>query len=312
MLRRSCCANCEVVRGAESLKKLLCIVIGLIFLISVGCSNGVTGDEKTAEDYVKSQGYEITSRIGEVDKYTLEKSGLYGGTDTRQYQQAWGVQKEEPDKYFTKEIIVYGFTVKNHPLEKVYKQSNGTNIFIMLSESKVIGGYSFPNADLLGALYSLDGKTLEEVNGLSFQQWRKNWKEKYGTNDTASATKTLTQYETAEQFVKKQGFEIQVNSGANYDLQLPCSFNDIKNGVEIGDLLTKRNEVSKKNGLDFSSYLGKPVTLITYSVKNEKNLEENIDIILEGNKIVGFWIDDHGVPSDFNVIVSAYEANKSK
>lgn len=62
-------------------------------MISAGCSKGVTGDEKTAEYYVKSQGYEITSRRGKVDKYTLEKSRLYGGTETIQYQQAWGVQK---------------------------------------------------------------------------------------------------------------------------------------------------------------------------------------------------------------------------
>jgi len=64
--------------------------------------------------------------------------------------------------------------------------------------------------------------------------------------------------------------------------------------------------------LDFSGYLSKPFTLITYSVKNKKNLEENIDLILEGNKIVGFWIDNHGEPPDFNVMVSAYEANRSK
>lgn len=280
-------------------------------MISAGCSQGVTGDEKTAEDYVKSQGYDVTSSKGEVDKYTLEKSRLYGGTDTTQYQQAWGVQAADPDEYLGKVIVVYGFTVKNHPLEKIYKQSNGTNIYIMLSEGKVIGGYSFPNGDVVGAFYSLDGKTSEEVTGLSFQQWQKNWKEKYGTNDTASATKTLTQYETAEQFVKNQGYEIQVNSGANYDLQLPGSFNEIKNGIQIGDLLKKRNELSKQNGLDFSSYLGQPVTLITYSVKNEKNLEENIDLILEGNKIVGFWIDNNnGVSPDFNVIVSSYEADR--
>jgi hypothetical protein len=111
------------------------------------------------------------------------------------------VQKLEPDIYFGKEIIVYGFTVKNHPLENVYTQSNGTNIYIMLSEGQVIGGYSFPNAEICGALYSLDGKTLEEVTGLSFQQWQKNWKAKYGADDQDSMN-TLTQSETSQQFVK--------------------------------------------------------------------------------------------------------------
>lgn len=53
----------------------------------------------------------------------------------------------------------------------------------MLSEGKVIGGNSIPNTYevLLGlACYSLDGKTLEEVTGLSYQQWDENWKKKYG------------------------------------------------------------------------------------------------------------------------------------
>ena len=96
-------------------------------------------------------------------------------------QQIWGVQKEEPDKYFGKEITVYGFTVKNHPLEKEYNIK--TNVSIMLCEGKVIGGTSFPvqgKALLMGAPYSFDGKTLEEVTGMSFKEWTENWKKKYG------------------------------------------------------------------------------------------------------------------------------------
>ena len=160
------------------MKKLLCIVIGLLFLILIGCSKGISGDEKKAENYVKFRGYHITAQNGEIQKYTLEKSKLYGATETIPYQQMWAVQEAEPDKYFGKEITIYGFTVKNHPLEKIYKVK--TNIYIMLSDGKVIGGYSFPDAMIVGSLYSLDGKTLEEVTGLSFQEWGEKWKKKYG------------------------------------------------------------------------------------------------------------------------------------
>lgn len=140
----------------------------------------IIDDEKTAENYGKSKGYEITDRKGEIHKYTLEKSKLYGATETIPYQQAWGVQTVEPDKYFGKEIIIYGFTVKNHPLQEIDKNAkDGVNIFIMLSEGKVIGGYSFPNAIVYGACSSIDGKTIEEVTGLSFQQWSEKWKKKY-------------------------------------------------------------------------------------------------------------------------------------
>jgi hypothetical protein len=162
------------------MKKLIFILIGLVLFTFIGCNKNITGDEKIAEEYVKSQGYEITGYKGEVKKYTLEKSKLYGSTGSIPYQQSWGVQMVEPDKYFGKEITIYGFTIKNHPLETIYKNSKGTNVYIMLSEGKVIGGYSYPNADIDGSCYSIDGKTLEEVTGLSFQQWSEEWKKKYG------------------------------------------------------------------------------------------------------------------------------------
>lgn len=163
------------------MRRLLFVLIGLVLLAFAGCTQEVTGDEKTAEDFVKSKGYTITARKGEILRYVLEKSKLYGGTGTIPYQQAWGVQTVEPEKYFDKEIIIYGFTVKNHPIQKEDTNAkNGVNVYVMLSDGNVIGGYSYPNAKVSGAYSSLDGKTLEEVTGLSFQQWQDNWKKKYG------------------------------------------------------------------------------------------------------------------------------------
>lgn len=45
----------------------------------------------------------------------------------------------------------------------------------MLSEGKVVGGYSFSDVEgMTGAYYSLDGQTLEEVAGLSYKEWSDN------------------------------------------------------------------------------------------------------------------------------------------
>lgn len=157
------------------------ILIGLMLLILVGCSNDTLGDEKIAEQYVMAQDYKITSYKGEVYSYTLDKSKLFGNTESIPIQQAWGVQKVEPDKYIEKEVTIYAFTVTNHPLEKIYKAKS--NVYIMLSEGKVIGGYSFPDVDgMVGGYYSLDGKTLEEVTGLNYKEWSDNWKKKYGAH----------------------------------------------------------------------------------------------------------------------------------
>lgn len=163
------------------MKKLLFIFFTLMTFVFSGCTPQITGDEKTAKDFIISKGYTITAQKGLIQKYVLEKNKLYGGTETIPYQQSWGVQTVEPDKYFGKEITVYGFTVKNHPMQKEDKNAKyGVNVYVMLSERNVIGGYSYPNADVVGAFSSLDGKTLEEVTGLSFQQWQENWKKKYG------------------------------------------------------------------------------------------------------------------------------------
>lgn len=164
------------------MRKFLLILIVLVLFSFVGCAQKATGDEKTAEDFVNAQGYTITARKGTLQKYVLKKSKLniQGEIDNLEYIQAWSVQTVEPDQYFGKKIVIVGFTVKNHPLQKRDSTAkNGVNVYIMLTDGKVIGGYSYPDADVAGWLSSLDGKTMEEMTGLSYQQWYENWKKKY-------------------------------------------------------------------------------------------------------------------------------------
>ncbi|NGM84470.1 hypothetical protein G5B47_18835 [Paenibacillus sp. 7124] len=144
-----------------------------------GCGKEISRDENTAKQYITAQGYKITSSKGEVSSYILDKGKLIGSTESTPYRQAWGVQKAQPDAFFGKRITIYRFTVSNHPLEQKYKSK--TNVYIMLCEGRMIGGYSFPDiAGLLGAPYSLNGLTLEEVTGLGYQEWLRHWEKKYG------------------------------------------------------------------------------------------------------------------------------------
>ncbi|WP_258359098.1 DUF4830 domain-containing protein [Moorella sulfitireducens (nom. illeg.)] len=136
-------------------------------------------------------------------------------------------------------------------------------------------------------------------------------------SDTTPVTKELTQQEAAELFVHNLGYKIVTNSGASYDLQFPDTFTEVKNGVRIGELLKRGNELSKQYGMDFSGYLGKQVTLYTYSVENKNKVVENIVLVMDGNEVAGYWIDwivdEMGRPGPaFNVIVGAYEANGSR
>ncbi|MFB5673577.1 hypothetical protein ACE3NQ_13445 [Paenibacillus terreus] len=154
-------------------------VLIALALFTLGCNQReVAGDEKTAKEFIEGKGYRVTSLLGQLDQYNLTKNMLYG-QDTLIYRQIWGVQASEPDRYFGKEISVYGFIVSKHPLEKQYNAK--TRLYIMLTDGKVIGGYSFPDIEgLVGSVYSLEGKTLEEVTGLTFTEWREKWIQKYG------------------------------------------------------------------------------------------------------------------------------------
>lgn len=151
-----------------------------------GCYVKGSEDEKTAINFITSQGYKVVAQNGKTDKYILEKSKLYGGTESLPYQEAWSVQNIEPDKFFGKEISVFRFIVANHPLQKLNKHAeNGVILYIMMSENKVIGGYSYPfgnsNEILIGGwCSSLDGNSLEDVTGLNYKQWSDNWAKKYG------------------------------------------------------------------------------------------------------------------------------------
>ncbi len=124
-------------------------------------------------------------------------------------------------------------------------------------------------------------------------------------NAIESDQQVRAQYELSAGLVRDQGYTILVNSGANFALQMPASFDEQINGVNIGALLKAANEQSKLNGLDFSSYLGREVMLVTYGGKRPDGAIHNLDIIMDGSKAIGFWVDEGAEPPDFNVIVSA-------
>lgn len=158
-------------------------IVLLLALISAGCSllrdhpkpHLYRGDEKAAEAFVKSKGYQVIGYMSPLKSYTLTKSLLGEVWES----QAWSVQHEPPEKYFGREITTYGFIVGNHPLSKLYRLDIG--VCIMMTEGRVIGGYSFPHSDqMTGGVYSLEGKTLEEQTGQSYANWKTQWDHKYG------------------------------------------------------------------------------------------------------------------------------------
>lgn len=170
---------------------ILCyILLGLILLTASGCRTDakaeLSSDEQTAADYVQSQGYEIVSNRGETNRYILDNKRLIEAP----YMLIWGLQNKEPEFYLGKEIVTYGFIVRNHPLETIYnstktKSHYQVDVEIMLAGGKVIGGTSFPVSKnkedaLFGSPSALDGQDLETVTGMSYPEWVEAWMNKYG------------------------------------------------------------------------------------------------------------------------------------
>lgn len=165
---------------------ILCFGILLLLLLSrldiFPKQLPMSEDEKTASIYVESQGYKIEQREGKVSSYTLDKSLLRSvsasASGNLPYIKIWSLQENDPEDYFGKEISTYVFTVSGHPLDKQY--NTNTNVAIMLSEGKVIGGTSTPDVDGSdGGPHDLDGRTLEEITGISYSKWGEQWAQKY-------------------------------------------------------------------------------------------------------------------------------------
>ncbi|WP_300380518.1 hypothetical protein [Clostridium sp.] len=134
------------------------IILASFLLLLTGCNNSKV--ETIEETYIKELGYKVVSYEGELDKYTLDKDMLKSGTENIPYQQIWSLQEIKPEDYFGKEIITKKYIVKNHPLQEICEE---TLLYLMINEEKIIGGYSFPNNDSVGGVYSIDGKTIKEI-----------------------------------------------------------------------------------------------------------------------------------------------------
>lgn len=109
------------------------------------------------------------------------------------YSNYWGLQTEDPSVYLDKEVNVQKFIVTNHPLdnwkstsakpENIVKSKGKTAIWIYVVDNQAVGGHSYPVIDqaMDGGVWSLDGRTLEEVHSMSYKAWLEQWEAKFGS-----------------------------------------------------------------------------------------------------------------------------------
>lgn len=171
------------------MKKVLtmALTLTLVIVLIAGCSKEGNNTEQVDSNmeivsrYLEDKEYEIVTNNGKVVERVLKKEDLLYPP----YQKQWAVQNVNPEDYIGKKIQIYEVIVKNHLLDN--EEGNNkkqTIVKTMIVNNQVIGGYSLPDYDIphYGGVYSLEGKTLEEITGMSYQEWLVQWEDKYRNN----------------------------------------------------------------------------------------------------------------------------------
>lgn len=149
------------------MKRFLLFVVILTFI--PGCSHN---NDDAVIQYLKDKGYQIVSSDGQIETYILTRQKLL----EMPYMIYWGLQDVDPIDYITKTITVKKYIVKNHPLS-----NDQVDVFVFVVDGKPIGGVSNRHNEKVVDIgyYSLEGKTLEEVQKKNLQEWEADWKAKF-------------------------------------------------------------------------------------------------------------------------------------
>lgn len=223
--------------------KAYVLVLLLVVIVVSGCSQKLSGDGEIAKQHLEDRGYSIVSNEGEGEikflTYQLKELPT---------EQILGVQDGEVTQFLNKDIVTVSFMVTNNPLDDMYNKGK-TNATVYLIDNKVVGGWSFPYASerLVGGVYSLDGKTIEEVHG-SYQAWVSKMEEAVSSKPikvekrvdigyiTINALETQEDIEMLVGFfenkVWQEGIKVQMATPPNYRFVL----NDSNYGMWITPL----------------------------------------------------------------------------
>ncbi len=161
------------------------MIFAMVTMVLLGCSKQTTETADSiqiAKAFLDEQGYTILSHEHTEEPDILTEKQLR----ETYYMTIWQVQSVSPDQYLGKNVGGEIFIVKNHPLDH-YEHSDAkslgkTRVHVLIAEGEVIGGTSFPvvNAALYGSLFSLDGRTFEELHpDVNWRAWADEWFEKY-------------------------------------------------------------------------------------------------------------------------------------
>ncbi|SDY25752.1 hypothetical protein SAMN05421736_101792 [Evansella caseinilytica] len=143
----------------------------LTILVLAGCQNTqsnsaeelddeLSGDAYLAKEYIEEQGYEVVSFEGKRFTYTLTEELL----KELPYRLYWNLPGNNPEKAMNKNVTVYTFIVRNHPLahynDGEQTAAEETVIAIHVAENEVVAGTSSPIFEI-----ETDGGEIWNIHG---------------------------------------------------------------------------------------------------------------------------------------------------
>jgi hypothetical protein len=157
--------------------KFVAVLFSFFFLLLSACSNSDSKFESIAEAELSKEAMAAKNLLQAKDykvvAYSKETSSNYVLTEEKLKDEQdhyenhkWKLQAISTDKYIGKTIFNERFIVKNHPLDSYLGGEGKTHIDVIVVDGKAIGGISAPYTKdaLVGMPFSLDGKTLDEIN----------------------------------------------------------------------------------------------------------------------------------------------------
>lgn len=251
-----------------------------------------TSIEKNFITYINKSGYDVVKGSMTAGiKLILPKGAKLPETDSATWKfvlRRNGFSKKNGldfSPYFGKKVALLYCDGKNRGTGKT------TELLGLYYNKKLVGFWAMPRLKDVGLpdvsyKFNRDSSVLKEMWGTSGQ--KEVWDSYLAAWDEFST-------DPAERLYTKLGYRIELNSGDEGILTLPKNF---KGNSKIGQYFKDCNEKSKKNHLDFSSYLGKKVKLLSYDAEKTNGTLAYLYILYDGKKMVGFWAEQHPLSND--------------
>lgn len=160
------------------MRKILLTIVALTMFIMAGCSQKTL--ESKLRDEIKEMGYEIIEYDDDVFTFEINSKE----EEYKDINQAifWEIQEFDISNYEGKNIEYHIFRVSGHPVEKSVTNAESTEIRLGVIDDVIVGGLSSPykkGETYLGGPATIDGRNLEQLTDMTYEEWFNSWSEKY-------------------------------------------------------------------------------------------------------------------------------------